>query len=267
MEGNSARGEERFQKVLKKAIRVTFQALLLFSLLFVGHWVYVRLLEDPFFQVREVEIVGCRKIEEEALRSLALKEGMANLFAIRLKEVAKRVESHPWIDHVVVRKVFPNKIVIQVGERKPIAILQLDELYYIDAEGTIFSSVENGDGYNYPFLTGLTRQALEREPEETKVLLTKALEFLRISEKEKFSPLKEVSEIHMEKPFGIECFTKAEGIGVRLGKDHFGEKLRRLSVIWSDLQKRGYSPMSIDCSDLNRIVVKKSVIEKGPGRG
>jgi hypothetical protein len=41
------------------------------------------------------------------------------------------------------------------------------------------------------------------------------------------------------------------------GKDSFREKMRRLSIAWSDLQKR-LVVMSIDCSDLNRIVVKET---------
>jgi hypothetical protein len=43
-----------------------------------------------------------------------------------------------------------------------------------------------------------------------------------------------------------------------MGKDAFGEKVRRLSIVWSDLRKRGLSAVSIDCSDLNKMVVKKS---------
>ncbi len=252
------RGGERFQGILKKAIRGTFQLLLLSLFFFVGHRVYVYLLEDPFFQVREVEVEGSRKISRETILSLTELEGMPNLFTLRLKEVAKRLESYPWIEQVKARKVFPNKIVIQIEERKPIAILQLEELYYVDTKGVIFSPVGDQDQYNYPFLTGLTRQALEKDPVEAKHLLKKALEFLRIVDKEKVFPPEEISEIHMEKTFGIQYFTKTEGVEVRMGWEHFGEKLKRLSIIWSDLRKRGLSAVSIDCSDLKRMVVKKS---------
>ncbi|MEW6376259.1 MAG: FtsQ-type POTRA domain-containing protein [Thermodesulfobacteriota bacterium] len=251
------KGEEKFQGMLKKVLRVAFQLLLYSSILFFGHRVYVYLLENSFFQVREVKIEGCRKIAPETLLSLIRIEGMPNLFTVSLSKVARRLESHPWIERVRARKVFPSKILIQVEERKPIAILQLEDLYYIDTKGVIFSSVGDRDEYNYPFLTGLTRQVLEKDPEEAKRLITKALELLRIVEKEKVPPLEEISEIQMEKIFGIHCFTRAEGVEVRMGWEHFGEKLKRLSLIWSDLQKRGFSAASIDCSDLKRMVVKK----------
>ena len=251
------KGGEKFQRMVKKTIRVAFQLLLLSFFLFMGHWVYGHLLGDPYFRVREVEVEGGRKMTKETLHSLTVMEGMPNLFSVNLKKVVKRLESHPWIDQVRVKKVFPNKILIQVEERKPMAIIQLGELYYIDTHGEIFSPVGDKDDYNYPYLTGLTRQFLEKEPVEAKHLIMKALELLKIVEQEKVPPLKELSEIHMEKTFGIQCFTKAEGVEVRMGWDHFGEKLKRLSLIWSDFRKRGFSAVSIDCSDLKRMVVRK----------
>jgi cell division protein FtsQ len=256
-ERREGKGVGKFQGILKKALRIAFHLLLVSFFLFVGHWVYVHLLGDPFFRVREVEVEGYRKVSKETLLSLITIEGMPNLFTVRLREVAKRLESHPWIDHVKVRKVFPNKILIQVEERKPIAILQLEELYYIDHKGEIFSPVGDGDDYNYPFLTGLTRKVLEKDPAEANHLITKALELLSIAGKEKVSPLEEISEVHMEKAFGVQCFTQTEGLEVRMGWDQFGEKLSRLSLIWSDLQKRGWSATSIDCSDLKRMVAKR----------
>jgi cell division protein FtsQ len=250
------KGGERFQGIVKKAIRVAFQLLLLSFFLFIGHWVYVHLLSDPYFRVREVEVEGGRKIPREVLLSLTVMEGMPNLFSVKLKDVVKRLESHPWIEQVRVRKVFPHKIVIQVEERKPMAIIQLEELYYVDTQGEIFTPVGDRDEYNYPYVTGLSRRVLEKDPVEAKRLIAKALELLRIVSQEKVPPLEEISEIHMEKAFGIRCFTKVEGVEVKMGWEDFEEKLKRLPLIWSDLRRRGFSAVSIDCSDLKRMVVK-----------
>ena len=248
---------ERFQEILKRAIRVAFHILFLIFFFFAGHQLYVRLLEDFFFQVKNVEIRGCRKISEKTILSLARIDGMPNLFTLPLKEISGRVEAHPWVEYVKVRKIFPDRVLIHIEERRPMAILQLEEPFYIDSKGVIFSRVGDQDEYNFPFLTGLNRQAFDKDPAVAKHLVTKALEFLRIVDQEKAPPLDGVSEIRMEKTFGIQCFTQAEGVEVRMGWNHFGEKLRRLSLIWTDLQKRGVSAASIDCSDLKRMVVKK----------
>ncbi len=251
-------GGERFEKVLRRMIRVAFKILILSFVIFIGHRFYLYLSEDPFFRTREIEVEGCKKVSKEELLALIRMEGMPNLFTLQLKEISRRLESHPWIKQVRIKKVFPHNIWIQVEERKPIAIVQLEEPYYIDAQGVIFSPVGDQDQYDYPFLTGLTHQALKQDASGTQSLIKKALEFLSLVEKEKRPPLKEISEIHLEKTFGLRCFSQSDHIWVRVGWEEFGEKLRRLSLVWSDLKRRGIPVISIDCNDLKRIVVKKS---------
>jgi cell division protein FtsQ len=251
------RGGERFQGILRKILRLASLSLVLLVFLIGGHGVYITLLDAHSFQMRRIDVVGCQKISRETLLSLMKIEGMPNLFTVRLTDIAKRIESHPWIDHVQLRKVFPDTMVVQVKERRPIAILQLEELYYIDSKGVIFSRVGDKDKYNYPFLTGLTRQALDKSPEETKNLIMTALELLTMTSTGKVSPLDDISEIHMEKNSGIRCFPQNQDLEVKMGWDSFGEKLKRLSVVWSDLGKRGYTAISIDCRDVKRIVVKR----------
>jgi hypothetical protein len=46
-------------------------------------------------------------------------------------------------------------------------------------------------------------------------------------------------------------------VEVKMGWEDFGEKLKKASLIWSDLRKRGFSATTIDCSDLKRMVVKR----------
>ncbi len=206
---------------------------------------------------------GCRKISKEEVLGLIRMEGRPNLFTLRLKEISRRLESHPWVEQVRIKKVFPHKVWIQVEERKPVAIVQLEDPYYIDAQGVIFSRVGDQDKYDYPFLTGLSPQALKQDDPVTQLLMRKALEFLSLVEREKRPPLKEISEIHLEKTFGLQCFSQSDHLWVRVGWEEFGEKLKRLSLVWADLKRRGISVTSIDCNDLRRIVVKRSPQERG----
>jgi cell division protein FtsQ len=250
-------GSGRFQEVLGRAVRMAFCVLFFIFILLAGYQLYVHLLEDPFFRVKKLEITGCRKIPVKTVLSLARIEGMPNLFTLPLKEISSRVEIHPWVESVNVRKIFPDRLLIHIEERKPMAILQLEEPFYIDSKGVIFSRVGDRDEYNFPFLTGLNRQTFDKDPAAARHLVAKALELLNIVDQEKDCPLEGISEIRMEKSFGIQCFTQAEGVEVRMGWDHFGEKLRRLSLIWTDLQKKGVTAMSVDCSDMKRMVVKR----------
>ncbi len=257
---------EKLHGWLKKSIRIAFQLLLLALSLLVGHHLYLSLSEDSFFHLKEIEIRGCQKIEEKSLHSLLGLEGRPNLFTISLKEICKKVSSHPWVEEVRVRKVFPDRLVIEIKERKPVAILQLDELYYLDSKGVIFSPVGERDGYNFPFVTGFTKSAVEKDPQDVKDLLLKVLELLKTIEQERVPLLERISEVHMDRQEGIHLFTQTEGIKVRMGWDQFREKLKRLSLILKDLRKRGIPVAFIDCSDVRRMVVRR-VSQEGHEKG
>lgn len=249
---------EGFPSLLGKSSRVALYLLVLSLLIYGGHRLYTHLREDAVFALKEVEIRGCKRLSEAQLLGLLRVGEPYDLLTVELREISKRLEGHPWIEEVKVEKVFPHKISVQIVERKPIAILQMEDPYYIDPKGVIFAPVGERDGFDYPFITGLGRRALEEEPEASKRLIAKALELLSALRQKRALPLEEASEIHVEKTYGLQYFTKDEGIEVRMGWDRYGEKLKRLSVIWSDLRKKGIKAVSIDCSDLQRIVVKRA---------
>src|SRR4030042_6053446 len=87
------KGGEKFQAILKKGVWVSFCVLLLSFLLFIGHQTYVYILEDPYFQVREIEVEGHQSIKKETLLSLTPMDEMSNIFTVSLKGGAKALRS------------------------------------------------------------------------------------------------------------------------------------------------------------------------------
>src|SRR4030067_1439478 len=120
-------GGDRIQEILRRTVRMAFHILFLIFFFLAGHQLYVRLLEDSFFRVKKVEIKGRREIPEKTILSLARIEGMPNLFTLPLKEISGRVEVHPWVESVNVRKVFPDRGLTHIEGRKPMAIHQLED--------------------------------------------------------------------------------------------------------------------------------------------
>lgn len=249
--------EKTFQDVFWCIIKVLFQILLILSFLFFLHEVYMSTIEDPYFSVKEIEVKGYERLSPDTIISMAKIENLPNIFTLNLNDIAKRLELNPWIENIDIRKIFPDKILIQIEERKPMAIVHLEKFYYIDSNGVIFSPVSEMDKFNLPILTGIRGDFSENGKIVAEDLAIKAIEFLKILEKTKTSPIDEISEIHMDRYFGIHCISLNEGIEIRMGWDNFEEKLKRLAIIWADLKRRGISSIFIDCSDLKRMIVKK----------
>lgn len=118
--------------------------------------------ESSYFFVREIQVRGGEKVGGDEIVAMAgLKHGM-NIWKIELAGIEKKVAKHPWVRRVLVRRDFPRRIVIEVEERTPRAIVALGKLYYVDAEGMIFKEVGAGENVNFPLLTGLRAEQLAK---------------------------------------------------------------------------------------------------------
>ncbi len=113
------------------------------------------ILDNPYFSVREIQVRGGDKVSGNEIVTIAgLNQGM-NIWKVDPAAIEKKVAKHPWVRRVLVRREFPRRIVIDVEERTPKAIVALRKLYYVDSDGVVFKEVGVGENVQYPLLTGL----------------------------------------------------------------------------------------------------------------
>lgn len=99
-----------------------------------GYW----LLTSPRLVLAEVELRGAEKVPGEwVFQELAPLRGR-HLLSLSLPEIERRLAEHPWIGGADMRKRLPNRLVVQLFERQPVALLrQSGELLYVDAKGDV----------------------------------------------------------------------------------------------------------------------------------
>jgi cell division septal protein FtsQ len=212
--------------------------------------------ETPLLTLQETTIEGCQKTSEKDILSMAQLNRQRNILSIDLAELRRKVEANPWIERAEIRRIFPDRISIKITERKPVAIILLDRLYYIDAQGVIFARVPKDHQIDHPILTGLRRDSFKVQPDGAWGLVSKALRLIRVMEEGEVLSQKDISEIHMDKAFGISTYTNDGAIEIRLGFDPYESKWRRLERVWSHLHKRALKPAYIDCNYEKRVIVK-----------
>lgn len=130
--------------------------------------------ESPLFRYEELRVVGLGRATEAQVRHLADLEPGEPLFGLDLGRAAEGVERHPWVAHAEVRRVFPHTVVVQVEERVPVAVLQHDGLFLVDADGHPFVRARPAD-LDLPMITGITPALAERSPSLARRLLADAL--------------------------------------------------------------------------------------------
>ncbi len=148
---------------------------------------------------------------------------------------------------------------IRVVERVPRAIIDLDYLYYVDKSGDVFKMLESGDELDYPVITGIDRQYLLDNPDQTQGSLDLALALMNQLEVRSLFNLDDVSEIHFDQQDGLIMHTRIGGVPVRMGKQGFDLKLNRLEAIYQDLEPRLLALKYIDLNVSDRVIVKVDV--------
>ncbi len=94
------------------------------------------------FVVERVDVMGEGRLnEQEVLAAVGILPG-DYFFGVDLEKAQRRTESLPWVDSAVVRRLWPNRIVVQLVENQPYAVWQKDgELSLVNAAGKIIAPV------------------------------------------------------------------------------------------------------------------------------
>lgn len=90
------------------------------------------------FVVRDIFVVG-RSITPKAtlLRALAVDRGTP-ILGVDLEAARLRVQALPWVRHASVRRVLPDTVVVEIVERRPLALWQHEKKFaLIDEEGAV----------------------------------------------------------------------------------------------------------------------------------
>lgn len=223
----------------------------LFAYIFFGY-----LYTSPYFRIREIIVNGEKKLSEIEVLNLARIDIGSNILAVGLKDISKRIEQHPWVEQAMVKRRLPRKIVIDIIERTPAVMINLDRLYLVDKKGLIFKEVGPEDFFDIPVLTGLESEDPANNESVPKRLIEKALSILYVATKGKFMGTKEISEIHMDPCAGLTLFTVKDATQVKLGFGDYTEKLNNLKKIMADLEKRREKAEYINLSYGKKVYVK-----------
>jgi cell division protein FtsQ len=91
-----------------------------------------------------------------SIRNIVTNNINGNFYSIDLTNTKRIFESTPWINHAVVKRVYPNQIEVRLSEYKPKAIWGArEDMKLVDDIGTIFEANADEDEYeSLPQLTG-----------------------------------------------------------------------------------------------------------------
>jgi cell division protein FtsQ len=237
---------------LAGSICVLFSVVLLCLVFIYG---YSFLISCSYFEIKETSIRGLKELTEKDVLVLAGIKPQQNLLAINTDVVARRIAANPWVKNIYVGREFPNRLVLEVRERMPLALVKrASSLYLMDGEGNIFKKLGKSDEVDLPILTGFNG-ADKRKSQ----LLFSTFDLLkRMAASGRYNYLGSISEVHVDDVFGLSLLTDT-GLYLKMGNNDYENKLKQLNLVMADLDKRGLGKghICVDLSDITKITIQR----------
>ncbi|HHV98487.1 MAG TPA: FtsQ-type POTRA domain-containing protein [Clostridiaceae bacterium] len=153
-------------KKIKKPNRIRFWIKLILTLVLFGAML-VLITFLPFFNVARIEVNGNLHYDAETYINAIeadvgdngfkfISGGLLNILSFRYgRSELNILENYPYVKDVIVRYVIPDRVVIDVIERKPVVLVPYYGTYLVmDNEGYIVDSVKDPGDENLPVVRG-----------------------------------------------------------------------------------------------------------------
>lgn len=248
---NRRRQEEplapRFKRKALRALKVLVALAILPALGYGGFRLYRVLITTQYLAIKTIKVTGAEMVRaEDAIGLSGITEGQ-NLFSFKAGDAIEGLKTNPWVKEAEINRNLPGTVVIEITERRPLALVRLDGLYVMDSSGAVFKKYSVEDRLDLPVVTGLTKEALEGEGgagHDSEGLL----ELIAVLKSREGFNMAKVSEINVDETFGLSIYTLDEGVRLAVGNGGFREKLDSFEKV---VAARGGLVRGIEAMDLN----------------
>lgn len=191
------------------------------------------------FAVADVEVRGSTVLTADEVRALLPFSRGDNIFRAPIGLAESTLAALPWIAAVDVRRELPQRVVVELRERTPAAVVAAGELYLVDASGRPFKRADlaRGEGAGLPVVSGVPRELYASAPDEAAAQVRRGLEVLAAWTDGAADGRPAVGEVAVDRR-GATVFTYDSAVAVRLGATdgaQLTDRLARFDATWSAL--------------------------------
>lgn len=101
---------------------------------------------SQWFQIKEIKTIGNKNLSNKEVVTLSRVTPGASLLRIPLRDIKERLKKNPWVKEVQIDKDYPDKLIIRVIERKPVALVEAESgqrYLLVDADNFIITSISD----------------------------------------------------------------------------------------------------------------------------
>lgn len=107
------------------------------------------------FSIQEISVMGLNHVDRDAVLQVLGANGEGSILAFDARSAQSRVQRLPWVRRAKVMRLFPSTLVVDIEERKPLAVWQHESKHFlIDPQGTVITEVALLPDPALPLLVG-----------------------------------------------------------------------------------------------------------------
>lgn len=107
------------------------------------------------FVIERIDVIGEGRIREDEVRAALGVYPGEYLFGPDMREAQIKVQRLSWVDDAMVRRLWPNRIVVHIIEREPVALWQENgRVKVVDSAGLIIEAAAAEDFSGLPLVVG-----------------------------------------------------------------------------------------------------------------
>lgn len=111
-------------------------------------------------KIEAIRITGQSETAELEILELLAIPGHASIATFDVNAARERLQQIPWVESATIRKVYPDRLEVEITEREPFAVWQRDgEVVLIDADGALLSDYISPRYRDLPVLVGAGAEA------------------------------------------------------------------------------------------------------------
>jgi hypothetical protein len=184
------------------------------------------------FAVRTVTVNGCKHLNTGAVERIVRREFPKNILRIDLEELRNRLRREGWVKDAEVRRILPSELVVDVIERVPSVVVELEDLMVADSEGVLLDRYDGQYGkLDVPVFKGLLGAdfpGYRAHARENAARVRLGLKMLGELAEGSESFAHEISEVDLSDPGDVTVLLVNDTAEIRMGDRDFLKRFRRL---------------------------------------
>ncbi|MEP6714197.1 MAG: FtsQ-type POTRA domain-containing protein [Terriglobia bacterium] len=219
-----------------------------------GMEVHSFLLRDARFHLENLEIHGVHYTNLSRLQAVFTTDFGKSVFGVPLAERRRHVLAVDWVRTAAVTRIWPNRIIVTITERRPVAFAQLPIagsvrhwMALTDAEGVLLT-IPPRARFRLPVLSGMN----EEQTDEERRLRVASMQHLL----DDLGPdAKGISEINAASTEDMRVISDVSGHGVELmlGDQHFRSRYLNFLSHYEEIRKHSERASMFDLRIDDRI--------------